>query len=82
MGNLAVDSLDRFTANERNITGVTMGIDRETYERIVQELDECRKRITAMAEACKNIKQVYRLNLQFFPLSKEVVWNEEAKDEE
>jgi uncharacterized protein (TIGR02147 family) len=78
MGNLAVDSLDRFTANERNVTGVTMGIDRETYERIVQELDECRKRITAMAEACKNIKQVYRLNLQFFPLSKEVAKNEEA----
>ena len=78
MGNLAVDSLDRFTANERNVTGVTMGIDRETYERIVQELDECRKRITAMAEACKNIKQVYRLNLHFFPLSKEVAKNEEA----
>ena len=78
MGNLAVDSLDRFTANERNVTGVTMGIDRETYERIVHELDECRKRITAMAEACKNIKQVYRLNLQFFPLSKEVAKNEEA----
>ena len=78
MGNLAVDSLDRFTANERNVTGVTMGIDRETYERIVHELDECRKRITAMAEACKNIKQVYRLNLQFFPLSKEIAKNEEA----
>ena len=78
MGSLAVDSLDRFTANERNVTGVTMGIDRETYERIVQELDECRKRITAMAEACKNIKQVYRLNLQFFPLSKKVAENEEA----
>ena len=78
MGSLAVDSLDRFTANERNVTGVTMGIDRETYERIVQELDECRKRITAMAEACKNIKQVYRLNLQFFPLSKEIAKNEEA----
>ena len=78
MGNLAVDSLDRFTADERNITGVTMGIDRETYERIVHELDECRKRITAMAEDCGNIKQVYRLNLQLFPLSKEVVQNEEA----
>jgi uncharacterized protein (TIGR02147 family) len=78
MGNLAVDSLDRFTANERNVTGVTMGIDRETYERIVHELDECRKRITAMAEECCNIKQVYRLNLQFFPLSKEVEKNEET----
>lgn len=78
MGNLAVDSLNRFTANERNITGVTMGIDRETYERIVYELDECRKRITAMAEECRDIKQVYRLNLQLFPLSKEIVKNEEA----
>ena len=78
MGNLAVDSLDRFTSAERNVTGVTMGIDRETYERIVHELDECRKRITAMAEECSNIKQVYRLNLQFFPLSKEVEKNEET----
>ena len=81
MGHLAIDSLDRFTSAERNITGVTMGIDRETYERIVRELDECRKKVTAMAEECGNIKQVYRLNLQFFPLSKEVTKNEEAKDE-
>ncbi|MBQ5462760.1 MAG: TIGR02147 family protein [Fibrobacter sp.] len=81
MGNLAVDSLDRFTANERNITGVTMGIDRETYGQIVHELDECRKKITALAEACGNIRQVYRLNLQLFPLSKDVEKNEEAKDE-
>lgn len=78
MGNLAVDSLDRFTSGERNITGVTMGIDHETYERIVYELDECRKRITAMADDCRNIKQVYRLNLQLFPLSKEVAKNEEV----
>ena len=81
MGRLAIDSLDRFASNERNITGVTMGVDRETYERIVHELDECRKKITAIAEECDNIKQVYRLNLQLFPLSKEVAKNEEAKDE-
>ena len=81
MGNLAVDSLDRFTADERNVTGVTMGIDRKTYERIVHELDECRKKITAIAEECNIIKQVYRLNLQLFPLSKEVQGKEETKDE-
>ena len=72
MGNLAIDSLDRFTASERNITGITMGVNRETYEKIVAELDACRKRITAIAEACSDIKQVYRLNLQLFPLSKEI----------
>ena len=81
MGNLAVDSLDRFSSSERNVTGVTMGIDRETYGQIVHELDECRKKITALAESCGNIRQVYRLNLQLFPLSKEVGKREEAKDE-
>ena len=55
-----------------------MGVNRQTYERIVHELDECRKRIVAIAEECSDIRQVYRLNLQFFPLSKEVVKNEEA----
>ena len=81
MGQLGIDSLDRFASNERNVTGVTMGIDHEAYERIVHELDECRKKITAIADDCCNIKQVYRLNLQLFPLSKEVTKNEEAKDE-
>jgi uncharacterized protein (TIGR02147 family) len=81
MGQLGIDSLDRFTSDERNITGVTMGVDRKAYERIVHELDECRKKITAIAEECDNIKQVYRLNLQLFPLSKEVTKNEEVKDE-
>lgn len=81
MGNLAVDSLDRFSSSERNVTGVTMGINRETYEQIVAELDACRKRITAIAEACTDVTQVYRMNLQIFPLSKEVGKREEAKDE-
>jgi hypothetical protein len=45
MGNLAIDSLDRFTASERNITGITMGVNRDAYERIVYELDECRKKL-------------------------------------
>ena len=71
MGNLAVDSLDRFTADERNVTGVTMGVNREAYEKIVEELDACRKKIVAIASECKDISQVYRLNLQLFPLSRD-----------
>lgn len=78
MGNLAVDSLDRFTADERNVTGVTMGVNREAYERIVEELDACRKKIVAIASECKDISQVYRLNLQLFPLSRDLKKVEEA----
>ena len=78
MGNLAVDSLNRFTPDVRNVTGITMGINREAYEKIVAVLDECRKKIATIADACSDITQVYRLNLQLFPLSKEVRKNEEA----
>ncbi|WP_295053696.1 TIGR02147 family protein [uncultured Fibrobacter sp.] len=78
MGNLAVDSLNRFTPDVRNVTGVTMGVNREAYEKIVAVLDECRKKITEIANECSDITQVYRLNLQLFPLSKEIVKKEEA----
>ena len=81
MGNLAVDSLNRFTSDVRNVTGITMGINREAYEKIVAVLDECRKKIATIADACNDITQVYRLNLQLFPLSKEVAKGKEAKDE-
>jgi uncharacterized protein (TIGR02147 family) len=78
MGNLAVDSLNRFAPDVRNVTGITMGVNREAYEKIVAVLDECRKKITEIANECSDITQVYRLNLQLFPLSKEIVKKEEA----
>ena len=77
MGNLAVDSLNRFTPDVRNVTGITMGVNREAFEKIVAVLDECCKKITEIANECSDITQVYRLNLQLFPLSKEIVKKEE-----
>ena len=52
-----------------------MGISRETYERIVKELDDFRHKIISIAAEDKNIEQVYRLNLQLFPLTKNVKEN-------
>ena len=78
MGRLAVDSLEKFSAEERNVTGITMGINRDAYEKIVAELDACRKRIIAIASECENLDQVYRLNLQLFPLTKKVAGEKEA----
>jgi uncharacterized protein (TIGR02147 family) len=71
MSQLAANSLDLPTT-ERNITGVTMGISDETYDRIVHELETFRQKIISIAVADKNINQVYRLNLQFFPLTRKV----------
>jgi uncharacterized protein (TIGR02147 family) len=71
MSKLATPALE-LPVNERNFTGVTMGISRELYGRIVKELDECLRRIVALASEEKNIEQVYRLNLQLFPLTKNI----------
>ena len=72
MGRLGVESVEQFNADERNVSGVTLGVNREGYEEIVKELDACRKKIISIAAKCGKLDQVYRLNLQFFPLSKKV----------
>lgn len=69
MAKFAVAAVDDFAISDRNFQGVTMGVDRETYEQITRELDAFRRRIVTIANSSKKVKQVYRLNLQLFPLS-------------
>ncbi len=69
MAELAVDALKNENAEGRNITGLTLGITRENYDRIVAELAECRRRIVAIATETAQTDEVYRLNMQFFPLT-------------
>ena len=78
MSKLATPAID-LPAGERNFSGVTMGVSRESYDRIVKVLDECRRQIIAIAAEDKSIEQVYRLNLQLFPLTKSV---KESKNED
>jgi uncharacterized protein (TIGR02147 family) len=69
MAELAVDALNKESADGRNITGLTLGITRENYDRIVAELAECRRRIVAIASETAQTDEVYRLNMQLFPLT-------------
>ena len=69
MAELAVDALKNDPAQGRNITGLTLGITREAYGQIVEELAECRRRIVAIATESARTEEVYRLNMQLFPLS-------------
>jgi uncharacterized protein (TIGR02147 family) len=72
MADFAKDAIDKFPTDERNFTGITMGIDDEDYEKILKELETCRKRIISIATAKKGGNRVYRLNLQMFPLSEKI----------
>ena len=75
MSKLATPALE-LPKEVRNFSGVTMGLSRESYRKIEGVLDECRRQIIDIAAEEKNIEQVYRLNLQLFPLTKNVKENE------
>jgi len=72
MGEFAVKALD-LPLSERDMSGLTMGLTRRAYERIKKELAECRRRIVAIASEDDATEQVYRLNLQLFPMSESIV---------
>jgi uncharacterized protein (TIGR02147 family) len=79
MSQLATPALE-LPVEERNFSGVTMGLSRESYSKIENLLDEFRRKIIAIAAEEKNVERVYRLNLQLFPLTKNVKERENEND--
>ena len=81
MGEFAIQSLD-LPLSERDMSGLTLGLTRRAYERIKKELADCRRRIVAIATEDDETEQVYRLNLQLFPMSERLDKEFEKKEEE
>ena len=67
------------------MSGIVLGLTRRSYDRIRKELEDCRRRITAIATEENETEYVYRLNMQLFPMSgrlgtgKKSVLNKEDK---
>lgn len=72
MGEFALDALDTLPISERHFSGVTMGMTAESYEKVIEELKECRKRIVSIVSADKKVEKVCRLNMQLFPLTENI----------
>ena len=70
MGEFALDAIENVPQDERHFSGLTLGITREAYEKIVQRIAEFRKDIIAIATSETATDEVYRLNVQFFPMTK------------
>ena len=71
MGMFALDAIS-LPLSERDMSGITMGITRKGYDKIVAALDKFRHQIAAIVAEDGDTEQVYRLNLQFFPLTAKV----------
>ncbi|SHM19932.1 TIGR02147 family protein [Fibrobacter sp. UWB7] len=69
MGEFALDAIEGVAQDERHFSGLTLGITREAYEKIVQEIAEFRKRIITIATQDSGMDEVYRLNVQLFPMT-------------
>jgi uncharacterized protein (TIGR02147 family) len=68
MGEFALKSIDLPIA-ERMMSGYTLGLTRRAYERIKKETEDYYRRVVAIATEEDETEQVYRLNVQLFPLS-------------
>ena len=69
MGEFALDTIEGVPQDKRQFSGVTVGVTREAYEEIVQEIAEFRKRVIAIATRDSATDEVYRLNMQFYPMT-------------
>jgi uncharacterized protein (TIGR02147 family) len=69
MGEIALDAIEGVPQDERHFSGLTLGITRAAYEKIVKRIAEFRKEIIAIATEEPETDEVYRLNMQFFPVT-------------
>ena len=69
MGEIALEVIDGESQDERNFSGLTLGVTRGAYEEIVKEIAEFRKRVVAIATRDNETDEVYRMNIQFFPMT-------------
>lgn len=69
MGEFALEAIEGVAQDKRHFSGLTLGITRDAYEKIVQETAEFRKRVITIATQDDGMDEVYRLNVQLFPMT-------------
>ncbi len=75
---LAKSALFKFESAEKDISTMTVGISVGNIGRVKELLSETRKEIATLAESDDNADSVYQLNMQLFPLSKQI--NSDSKE--
>ena len=69
MGEIALEAIEGVPQTERHFSGVTLGITRHAYDEIIAVIDDCRRKIIEIATREDGTDEVYRLNIQFFPMT-------------
>jgi uncharacterized protein (TIGR02147 family) len=69
MMNLAIESVDRHKAEERDLSSVTVGLSETALAIARQEVALLRKRLLALSEQVAKPDKIYQCNFQIFPLT-------------
>jgi uncharacterized protein (TIGR02147 family) len=72
MAQLGLDSIETIDRTERDISGMTLGVSQKAFIQIREELAAFRRKITQIVDADSTTQNVYRLNLQLFPISSNI----------
>jgi uncharacterized protein (TIGR02147 family) len=67
---LAENAMKGLPKDKRNVSGLTLGISKETYGKICDVIYEAQDRILSMAEKDDKADGVYQCNFQLFPVTK------------
>jgi uncharacterized protein (TIGR02147 family) len=67
---LAIESVDRHTVDERDLSAVTINLSEESLKTAKAEISALRKKLLALSEHDQHQDTVYQCNFQLFPLSK------------
>jgi uncharacterized protein (TIGR02147 family) len=67
---LARKAVSELPRDQRNMSGATVGISREGYKKICEEINVFRTRLLQIAEDDRNADAVYQINFQLFPVSR------------
>lgn len=66
---LALNALHEVHKENRDISTITLSVDKENFERIRRRTEQYRAEILSIARSCASPDRVYQLNIQLFPLS-------------
>ena len=69
MAQLAEHALDEVPVEQRDFAGITMGLSKQSYAKVLGALASCRKKILDIVAKEESVDRVYRLNLQLFPMT-------------
>ena len=66
---LALRALEEIPKDERDISTVTITLNKDGLEQARERIRQLHKDLFAIADACENMDDIYQVNMQMFPLS-------------